>query len=194
MRYRYSQYLRVIQAIYTIAIMSLENDQENWWHHFEIPAEDDNPYDNHYYVQGVHDSKRKYYRPTPAGGHVPLGPPRKKNLPGLRKTVANIQVKRREFDNMTRDLIHKWAVEDEYHVQNMETFRKEFCAKMPQMATETIDEIIEIRDEDYESGKLERSAIMQGLCDRIRDAEMVAADASKVLERSPYYNTEDYTQ
>ena len=171
--------------------MSLEDeeqamDQNEWWHHLEIPAEDDNSYDKPYYDQGVYESKRRHDNLTPAGGHVPLGPPRKKNLPGLRDTVANIKVKRREFDCIVKDLIDMWALEDKNHVQNMETFRKGFYEKQPHMV-ELIDEIIEIRNENYESGKRERSAIMQGLCDGIRDAEMVAADASRVLERRPYY-------
>jgi hypothetical protein len=179
---------------YKIAIMSFEDeDQKQWWHHFEIPAEDDNSYDKPYYDQGVYDSKHRYDKATPAGGHVPLGPPRKKNLPGLRNTVANIQVKRLEFDCIVEDLIHTWALEDKNHVQNMETFRKGFCAKKPHMA-DLIDEIIEIRNANYESGKRERSAIMQGLCDGIRDSEMVAAHASRVLERRPCYNKEHYTQ
>ena len=174
--------------------MSLENeeqvmDQNEWWHHLEIPAEDDNSYDKLYYDQGVYESKRRHDNLTPAGGHVPLGPPRKKNLPGLRDTVANIKVKRREFDCIVKDLIDMWDLEDENHVQNMEIFRKGFYVKKPNMA-ELINEIIKISNENYERGKRERPAIMQGLCDGIRDEEMVAADASRVLERRPYYNKE----
>jgi hypothetical protein len=169
---------------------------DNWWHDFQTPdveaAADrfeyhhDNPYDNPFYEQGVYDSKHRGFKPTPVDD-VPLGPPRKKNVPGLLQIVANIKVQRREFDTKVRELHDEWDIEDEYHEEKMKTFR-EIADKM-NISEEMIDKIEDTENVDYANRVAARKGIYEEFHERLKDAEMVAFDAQRALDRTKYPDT-----
>ena len=101
-----------------------------------------------------------------------------------------------EFKKTVAYLHHMWEMEDKYHVQNMETFRALFEHGSPIMEinqSEIIDEILEMRDEDYKRQKLKRGEVIHGLNEHRLEVDLEALTARLRHDDHPYQNHDNPT-